>query len=512
MSWNQQSSMNRIQEHLSGLDEIEVKKLKKEADLEELLSETVCREIYGAHVYLHVPNFASLASENIDDEVTYKRLIQGTHIYQRAVTRIVEDFGGTFIHFQGAKLHALFYRPIDETPKLAARAVLLQLVVKDFVKNVFNPAFSYTFTIAGGADLGNAIGTKNGINRDRELLFLGSPANHAAKIISSSWRLRLTKNVYDGLPDNLRALCSKIDEDVYQVQNVSSADLDELLLAYKLPWRRDVFISEVENDKKRFPLNRIGYSSAETPIDLDDLSIYNNKRVLAASIFADVSGFTRYIDAATSEEDQRAALLVFHAIRKETARVIKGDFNGLRIQYQGDRIQGLFHLPHDDTAALVKKAVEAAAGLQASMEYTLKACLPEAGDLHLAIGIDLGTTLVSRLGARGQRDRICLGAAVENAARLEEQSEGGQVAVSSEVFTLLPDYLKQCFTYSAKAQGFVATNFTTEQIECAEKATRIYGAGAPAFVRAGATGVTVRSQESTGARTIIPARPYTDKA
>jgi len=234
--------------------------------------------------------------------------------------------------------------------------------------------------------------------------------------------------------------------------------------------------------------------------------------VLAASLFADVSGFTRYIDAATSEEDQQTALRVFHAIRKETARVIKGDFNGLRIQYQGDRIQGLFHLPQDDAGALVKKAVEAAAGLQASMEHTLKACLPEAGDLHLAIGIDLGTTLVSRLGARGQRDRICLGAAVENAARLEEQSEGGQVGVSREVFSLLPDDLQLCFTYSAKARGYIATHFTTEQIERVEKATRIYGAGAPAFVHAGATGVTISSQESTDARTIIPARPYADKA
>src|SRR5579859_6932574 len=197
MSWDQQRSMERIREHLNGIGEIEVKKLKREADLEQLLSETVCRDIYGAHIYIQIPNFACLASEDVNDEDTYKRLIQGTHIYQRAITRIVTGLGGTFIHFQGPKLHALFYQPIDDTQKLASLAVLLQLVVKDFVKNVFNPAFSYNFTIAGGADLGNAIGTMDGINGDRELLFLGSPANHAAKIISSAPRLRLTQDVYD---------------------------------------------------------------------------------------------------------------------------------------------------------------------------------------------------------------------------------------------------------------------------------------------------------------------------
>ena len=392
--------------------------------------------------------------------------------------------------------------------------MLLQLVLKDFVKTVFNPAFpDYDdFTIAGGADLGNAIGTMDGINGDRELLFLGAPANHAAKIISSAQRLRLTQDVYDALPDDLSALCFKTDDGPYQLKQIGCDDLDELLAAHGLTWNRDASASNVEDDKKHFPLKDIGYSSVEAPIDLDDLSISNNKRVLGASIFADVSGFTGYIDAATSEADKQAALRVFHAIRKETARVITGDFDGLRIQYQGDRIQSFFHLPQDDGAAIVKKVVEAAAGLQSSMESTLKACLPEASDLRLAIGIDLGTTLVSKLGARGQRDRICLGEAVEGAAQLEERSEGGQTTVSSQVHGLLLEYLCDRFPYSAKVQGYVATDLTAEQIERAAKAAEVYGVGAPVFVRTGAAGVVVSGQDSAHARTIVPARPYTGEA
>jgi len=132
-----------------------------------------------------VSNFARLASDGLYAEDDYKRLIQCVHIYERAVTRIVEGFGGVLVHFQGPKLHALFYRPIDDGEQLASRAILLQLVLKDFVKTIFNPSFSDCddFTIAGGTDLGNAIGTMDGINGDRELLFMGAPANHAAKII-----------------------------------------------------------------------------------------------------------------------------------------------------------------------------------------------------------------------------------------------------------------------------------------------------------------------------------------
>jgi class 3 adenylate cyclase len=513
MSWNYQRSLDRIQKHLDSMGEIEVKKLTREADLEQLLSETTCRVIYGAQVYVQIPNFARLASDSIYAQDDYKRLIQGVHIYQREVTRIVEDLGGMFVHFQGPKLHALFYRPIDDPKKLASRAVLLQFILKDFVKTVFNPAFpDYDdFAIAGGADIGNVIGTMDGINGDRELLFLGAPANHAAKIISSEQGLRLTQGVYDALPDDLRGLCLKTDEGPYQLKPITCGDLDELLIAHGLTWDRILSVSNVNDDKKRYPLKDIGYSSAEAAIELDALSIYNNKRVIGASIFADVSGFTHYIDEATSEEDKQAALRVFHAIRKETARVITGDFDGLRIQYQGDRIQGLFHMPQDDEAAIIEKVVEAVAGLQSSMESTLKSCLPEGSALRLAIGIDLGSTLVSKLGARGQRDRICLGETVENAAQLEERSEGGQIAMSSQVHDLLPDYLCDRFIYNAKVQGFVATDLTAEQVERAAKAAEVYGTGTPVFVRTSAAGVTVSSQESAHARTVVPARPYTDE-
>ena len=84
--------------------------------------------------YVHVANFAKLASEEINDEDKYKGFIRMVHIYQREVGHIVEDiFGGVRIHFQGAKVHTLFYRPIDDGGKIATKAILLQLVLKDFV-------------------------------------------------------------------------------------------------------------------------------------------------------------------------------------------------------------------------------------------------------------------------------------------------------------------------------------------------------------------------------------------
>ncbi len=68
MSWNYNTSLNRVETHLEGMGEIEVEKLVRDADLHNLLSETCCRDIYGAHVYLDIPNFADLATMTTEGE------------------------------------------------------------------------------------------------------------------------------------------------------------------------------------------------------------------------------------------------------------------------------------------------------------------------------------------------------------------------------------------------------------------------------------------------------------
>jgi len=511
MSWNYDDSLKRIGDHLDNMGEIEVEKLVREADLNSLLTETKCREIHGAHVYVYITNFSRIATESIPDETEYKRFIQAVHVYQREVARIVETiFDGLRIHFQGPKLHALFYRPIDKTEKLATKAFLLQLVLKDFVSSVFNPAYPLldNFSIAGGADVGDAIGTRNGRRNDRELLFLGACANYAAKIISSAGRLRISKEMYDALPEDLRELCAKTDnEEIFQINALSQKEFDGLLEKYGIKWDREKSEERVKEDKRNHPLKDIDYSTANELIDLDSLSIWKNKRVLAASIFGDVTGFTAYIDRAETDEEKRKALRVLHAIRKEMATVVSVDYNGLRVQFQGDRVQGLFHMPKNEEADIATEAVDAAVGLQSSMEKTIKVKLPEADELHLAVGVDIDTTLVSKLGTRAHRDRICLGAPVENAAKYEEKCSGAQIGISKRIYDALPKRLSKHFKYDSGVGCYVANDLTADKVERAEKASA--AAGAPAFITSNNSGVTITEREREGARTIIPGRSYT---
>jgi hypothetical protein len=447
------------------------------------------------------------------------------YFYQREVSRIVEKdemFGGLRVHFQGPKLHALFYRPVDDAKELASSAVLLQLVLKDFVASVFNPAFPHydPFKIAGGADIGDVIGTRNGSRGDRELLFLGPVANRAAKIVGSAGRLRITGDLYEVLPEDLGEVCEEADGGLYRIKRISQSHLDGLLESHGIGWDREKSSQRIQDDKQRFPLKDVSYGTANKLIDLDALSIHKSKKMLAASVFADISGFTAYVDGAETDEEKKSALRVFHAIRKELATVIKGDYEGIRVQYQGDRVQALFYLPKDEEEAIVAEAVEAAAGLQSSIEHTVKEALPEAEDLGLAVGLDVGTTLASKLGTRGHRGRICIGVPVENGAELEERSGGGRIAITSRAYGALPKNLSGHFSYDVEAGCYAADGLTMYELNLAKRA-RDYGAGKAALITAGITGALVvgagaaaaarakaYDKERRDARKVEPSRPY----
>jgi class 3 adenylate cyclase len=508
MSWDYETSKQRIENYIGALSEINVEKLTRDADLDKLLSETECREIFGAHVYFDVPNFANLASAVEGED--YKRVVQAVHIYQRELTRIVEkNFGGVRIHFQGPKLHALFFRPIDEADELSTRAVLLMVVLRKFLLGTFNSAFPKLLNLsyAAGADIGNAIGTQDGMKGDRELLFIGSPANHAAKVIRSSRELRITESIYENLPDTLQSACTACEDGAYTIGAIADENFSDLMQALQLDWDAEESSSRVEEDKKQFPLNGIEYSEAEVAIDFDALGPKNNKKLVAASIFADVDGFTRFVDSAQTDEEKESALRALHVIRKEMASVVKHDFDGLRVQYQGDRVQGLFHLPKDEAKKFVGKTVRAAIALQSSMEHTIKACLPQAKSLGLAIGIDVGVTLASNLGTRGERDRICIGEAVEAAARIQEKCHRTEIGISSAAYALLSEEMQKLFTEDKKRGLFLAQSLTEDKLERALKAGSY---GATVFVNSSGGTTSVNRRNEGYGRQVDPPRSWSE--
>ncbi|HYK52610.1 MAG TPA: adenylate/guanylate cyclase domain-containing protein [Candidatus Eremiobacteraceae bacterium] len=521
MPWSESRSKERVEKHLANMGEINVSDLVREVDdLEAILSETECRNVLGAHVYVDISNFAALAADKTMSSDGYKRLIQALHVYQCEATDIVEGiFDGYRVHFQGSRAHALLYRPVNDAASAAKHAALLLLVMSDFVRSVFNAEFDdyADWRVGGGADVGDAIGTKNGKRGDRELLFIGDPANQAAKIMRGTSSLMITPALYEQLPDDIRECCLELSDGNHKMSADRSA-LDDLCAEHGIKWDREACAARLADGRKALPLRDIECSEANEPVDLSRLSPKNSKRVCGASVFSDISGFTKYVADAVTDEEKASALRVFHVIRKESTKVISADYPGVRIQFQGDRVQALFHTPKDHRRGICSAAVNVAISLQSSLEQVIKKVMPEAAPLKLAVGVDVGTTLVTRLGSRGDRDNVCLGTAVEQAARLEEASSGGSIAISADVYAELEEELQSHFVFDENAGCYRASNLTWESAELKDAAA-MYDAGGEVTLEAiafgavigvaavGAAAASKRALESSTTR-VQPARSY----
>jgi len=220
-----------------------------------------------------------------------------------------------------------------------------------------------------------------------------------------------------------------------------------------------------------------------------------------------VSGFTRYIDRTMADDDGKAALRVLHAVRKEMSAIVRHDFSGIRVQFQGDRVQALFHMPKGDEKRIAARAVDTAIALQSTMELVIKKLLPEAKELGMATGISIGTTLVSKLGTRGHRDRICIADAVEEAARYQEGSAGGEIAVPESVHEHLDEELQKLFVWNKDRGLYIGTNLTQDKVERARKADLFKQS---VYVASGAAGASVSSQPTPGSRSFVPSSSFGD--
>jgi hypothetical protein len=139
------------------------------------------------------------------------------------------------------------------------------------------------------------------------------------------------------------------------------------------------------------------------------------------------------------------------------------------------------------------------------MELDIKKLLPEAKELGMATGISIGTTLVSKLGTRGHRDRICIADAVEEAGRYQEGSAGGEIAVPNSVHKHLEEEVQKLFVWSKDRGLYIGTNLTQDKVERARKAVLFNQA---VYVTSGAAGASVSSQPTPGSRSFVPSSSF----
>ena len=128
----------------------------------------------------------------------------------------------------------------------------------------------------------------------------------------------------------------------------------------------------------------------------------------------------------------------------------------------------------------------------------------------MAVGVAYGTTLVTKLGTRGQRDRICMGESVDGAAECEEAAAGGEIAVTAVVYDALPEAVAALFVRDDGRDIYVGTGVTADRMARARRAASLYDgtAQAPRYVKATTLGTVVTATASAGAHQVANDKPH----
>ena len=98
------------------------------------------------------------------------------------------------------------------------------------------------------------------------------------------------------------------------------------------------------------------------------------------------------------------------------------------------------------------------------MEYVLNEHLTDRKEIHVAVGLDIGKVIVTRLGKKGERITICFGPEVTEAERLQYISSAKQARISVGVYGQLDDEdVKEEFT--KRGSAYVATGLTFPKLD-----------------------------------------------
>lgn len=476
MAWNEQSSRERVEKNDFNEFEINIDDLSRTMDFYNLGRKDV-RRAKGAHIYVDISNFHDAVADAGDDKEKQKKLLRAASVLRKVQGDLLDDNDVGQIQLQTARQHALCFKPYDgdqnRDAARAKRAVITAITLHSYLYESFNPVFNEVrnFEGASGIAAGASYITNIGYNGERELISLGTCANLGAKIIDQSRKdsITITEDVYDLLPDCLKERFKKsrtVAQTVtYQAVGLRWGNYPKLAETLKVSFDAEKLKRKTEKLRDELPLNQMEISEAEVLIDVDSLTEKKSKRTTAVAIYADLDGFTKYVQEAEGDDAIKSLVRKLHMIRYEFHSVIKSDYDGLVLQHQGDRVFGIIHLPAGDNFdKRCNNGLDIAVGLQSSMKHVLNERM-DGKEIHVAIGLDAGKTLVTRLGKKGQREVICLGRKVVSAERLQLASSGRQIRISKAIYDVIKNETKKGEFRKIGDDEYVAINLTFPRLD-----------------------------------------------
>lgn len=442
MSWNTDRAKSRIHEHLKTVPEVDRYVALDSAVLAKrgLLSRMPLNEAFvvdGAHLYGQLLDFEDLvADQGQETEAAHRRLLRFLNMHYRVWDSIVDGDDGDRVDYHGARLHAVITAPVGDPAAQIERTVALARKLTEAAQKV-GEAHGFPSRIRFGVDHGKCLAMTTGRGaHEKDTLFLGRPANHAAKLVSAGteegiFLTETAQNLVAARAIRKRAGHMRLDEAYVQdaARKYAFDKLDRVATEISLDGTEPMF----RFTRPKLPLSTVKFS---------ELSPANSIRMGMSSIFADIDGFTNFIDQSIlgGSEKIREAVKVIHVIREELNSVLKEDFGGKRVRFIGDCIHGCIAEGEraDDATKSVREAALCASAMRSSFDLCLEVVRSSAA-IDLAVGIEYGPTPMTRLGHRGEDSVRCAASrATIEAERTQQAIEHGGVRLG-EVAAAIAD-------------------------------------------------------------------------
>lgn len=458
-AWNYDRAVEHIDSKIEDVRTVNIKEYKREMSLENIPTNTAYR-VDGVHLYADITNLEEILNvTQVEGETCHKRTLRFLNLHYRAVDRILNQTETKRVDFHNQRLHALISKPYNteenaEATRVHKAVAIAQIIIDVLAETGDEDEQIPSAKIRVGIDTGKALAVNNGRSGNREPLFLGEPANHAAKLASNA----KPTGIY--LTNEARTAIGLAEADKPAQTPLTRAQVSECIEKADLGLSKDNIVKDWKADLKKNPIGAFELSRHTPPfcnIDIEALTPGNTRRQEAVSIYADIDGFTNYV-AKHIEDSPEDLIRVLHVVRAELERVLSKEFKGRRVRFVGDCVHGLIceGTAHTtDEKETISAATLLAGAFRSSFDLALERLEDEGyetGDLGLAIGFDYGPMTITRLGLKSDRVRCSVSRGVLESENQQKRCTGVETAIGAEARKVASDAVKTLFGTQRKVK------------------------------------------------------------
>jgi class 3 adenylate cyclase len=486
-TWNKDTASKRIDSRIAELplNDIEVKEFVRDTDLTNL-PRNVAYRINGVHLYADILNLVDMLHvTEVEGETCHRRTLRFLNLHYRAVHRILQRVDALFVDFHNQRLHSVVAKPYDSEMDRVHKAVAIGQLIIDVLAQTGEDADHPAAKVRVGIDTGVALAVNNGRRGHREPLFLGEPANHAAKRACGGTQTGIF------LTNKARAVIGLKKAENEDAAALTLQEVNSSKERAKLGVGTDEIVKEWKDDLRNNPIGSFDFKGHTPPfstLDIEELSVKNSRRQDAVTVYADLDGFTAYVARnITTDTAAKHVVRTLHVLRSELDAVLHTDFLGRKVRFIGDCVHGLAvegTAQTTDESETISNMTLCTGGMRSSFNLALaklKSNGTDASSLGLAIGFEYGPMNVTRLGMKGELVRCSVSRGVLAAEREQSRCGSNETAIGATAYVGGSDAVRAVFGTARKRAGL---DYDTAVQELSAKNDSV-GRAAKAMVSAG---------------------------